>query len=446
MRLCACLSLLVPAVCVLVTAAANANPTGAQVVSGSATLQQTGNVLQITNTPSAIINWQSFSIGASETTRFVQQSASSAVLNRVVAQNPSSILGALQSNGRVFLINPNGILFGAGARVDVAGLVASTLNLADADFLAGRLRFAETPGAGALVNQGAMSGGGGSVYLVGPSVTNGGVISSPQGEVVLAAGRSVELVNPGTPGLLVQINAPDNEAVNLGQIMASSGRIGIFAGLIRNSGVLNADRVVAGPAGEITLKAATIITESPASISAAGGTIRLDATHLSVGQNTSITTAPGTITITASVLDLHGQFSADLLTVAPQAGGSAIGGGAILSPVPTGPASGTVTIGAGSPANANLGTLLASSIGGGGGGGTAPTIVTGSGRITVNGQVVSLVPDRAALNTALREFELSIGQVVGPLLWNSTGYGPTWIMDRWTPRLVPPRRSDLVTE
>ncbi|MBI2294574.1 MAG: filamentous hemagglutinin N-terminal domain-containing protein, partial [Betaproteobacteria bacterium] len=90
-----------------------ANPSGPAVVNGTVSFQRTGNLLQITNSPNAIINWQSFSIGAAEITRFLQQSASSAVLNRVITQNPSSILGALQSNGRVFLINPNGIVFGA---------------------------------------------------------------------------------------------------------------------------------------------------------------------------------------------------------------------------------------------------------------------------------------------------------------------------------------------
>ena len=76
----------------------------------------------------------------------------SAVLNRVGAgQSASSILGSLQSNGRVFLINPNGIVFGAGSQVNVAGLVASTLNLSDADFLAGRMRFTDGLGK-AVVN------------------------------------------------------------------------------------------------------------------------------------------------------------------------------------------------------------------------------------------------------------------------------------------------------
>jgi filamentous hemagglutinin family protein len=150
-----------------------ANPTGPAVVNGQATFHQQGSLLSITNSPGSIINWQSFSIGANEITRFLQQSPSSAVLNRVVTRDPSSILGALQSNGRVFLINPNGILFGAGAQIDVAGLVASTLKLSDADFLAGRMRFTEVAGAGSVINQGAINTAqGGQVYLVGPAVTN----------------------------------------------------------------------------------------------------------------------------------------------------------------------------------------------------------------------------------------------------------------------------------
>jgi filamentous hemagglutinin family protein len=121
--------------------AAQAAPTLPQVVNGQASFNQQGNVFSITNTPGTIINWQSFNIGAGEITRFIQQSSDSAVLNRIVGQDPTKILGALQSNGKVFLINPNGILFGQGSRVDVNGLVASTLNLSDADFLAGKKNF-----------------------------------------------------------------------------------------------------------------------------------------------------------------------------------------------------------------------------------------------------------------------------------------------------------------
>src|ERR1043166_8354192 len=135
--------------CVLAALAqcAAANPTGPQVAAGSASVSSSGKNLTVTNSPGTILNWQSFSIAPGELTKFVQQSSASAVLNRVIAANPSSILGALQSNGRVFLVNPSGIVIGAGAMIDTAGFVASTLNIADKDFLAGRLKF-EGGGAG----------------------------------------------------------------------------------------------------------------------------------------------------------------------------------------------------------------------------------------------------------------------------------------------------------
>mgnify|MGYP003704260043 FL=1 len=230
-----------------------------------------GNLLTVTNTPNAIINWGSFSIGANEITKFVQQSASSAVLNRVVGQDPSAILGALQSNGRVFLINPNGIVFGAGSQINVGGLVASTMNLSNEDFLAGRLRFNGGLG-NSVINQGNITTPqGGNVYLIGNAVTNNGIITSPKGEVVLAAGNSVELVNPGTPDLRVEVTAPNNQALNLGSIVAESGRVGIYAGLINQSGTINANSVVVGENGQITLKSSKNIDLAAGSVTTANG-------------------------------------------------------------------------------------------------------------------------------------------------------------------------------
>src|SRR3989338_7842868 len=136
------------------TAPAWANPTGAQVVNGSASIAQTANLLTVTNSNGAIINWNTFSIGASETTRFNQTSDASSVLNRVIANDPSVLLGTLSSNGKVWLVNPAGIMVGQGARIDVAGFVASTLNVRNEDFLAGRLNFGATPNAGGIQNYG----------------------------------------------------------------------------------------------------------------------------------------------------------------------------------------------------------------------------------------------------------------------------------------------------
>ncbi len=284
-----------------------ANPTGPAVANGQVMFHQQGNLLQITNSPNAIINWQSFSIGVSEITRFLQQSGSSAVLNRVITQNPSSILGALQSNGRVFLINPNGILFGPGSQVDVAGLVASTLNLSDADFLGGRLRFTEEPGAGSVINQGAINAAsGGQVYLVGPAVKNEGVITSPQGEVVLAAGKTVELVEPGTPNLRVEITAPDNEAVNLGQIAADAGRVGIYAGLVHQSGTVQANTAQVTEDGRIVLKATKGATLEAGSVTAATGV---------KGGNVTVETETGTIQV-GGAIDASGSAAGGSINLA----------------------------------------------------------------------------------------------------------------------------------
>ena len=235
--------------------AALANPLDPQVISGQAQFQALGKQLDIRNTPGAIINWNGFSIGAGEITRFIQQSASSAVLNRVIGQDPSRILGALLSNGRVFLINPNGIVFGAGAQINTAGLVASTLNLSNQDFNAGRLRFTGTNGTGSIDNAAVINTTqGGQVYLIAPSITNSGLINAPNGQIILAAGRSVELLDPESPNLSVEISAPGTQALNLGQLIATSGRIGIYAPLIDQRGSINADSAIQTASGRIVLR------------------------------------------------------------------------------------------------------------------------------------------------------------------------------------------------
>lgn len=255
-----------------------ANPVNPTVVHGSATFSNSGNTLTVTNTPNAIINWQQFGINANETVRFVQQSAASAVLNRVTGADPSHILGTLQSNGRVFLINPAGIMFGQGAVVDVAGLVASTLNITDSDFLNGRLQFnADRAHPGSVVNTGQITTpNGGFVYLIAPQVENSGVITTPSGEAILAAGNSVELVDSADPALRVKVSAQSQD-VNLSQMMTQSGG-NIFN--VLNSGRVSANTAVVGSNGKIVFKSAGDISttttsrvEARGSTEADGGTI-----------------------------------------------------------------------------------------------------------------------------------------------------------------------------
>src|SRR5512147_2045054 len=213
--------LLAAAVAACFAGGANALPVGPAVVNGSATFSQAGNALTVTNTNGAIIQWQTFGIAAGETTRFVQPSASSAVLNQVLTSNPSALYGTLSSNGKVWLVNPAGILIGPGAVIDTAAFVGSTLSVRAEDFLAGRLTFQATPGAGSVINQGTITTpAGGSVYLVGPSVANEGFISTPGGETLLAAGQTVALIDTATPGVKVEITGTTGSATNLGSIIA----------------------------------------------------------------------------------------------------------------------------------------------------------------------------------------------------------------------------------
>lgn len=235
-------------------APAFANPANPVVVSGTASFNQSGNVLTVTNSNGAIINWDKFSIKAGETTHFAQPSASSAVLNRVL-NDPSAIYGTLSSNGRVWLINPAGIMVGAGGRIDTAGFVASTLNVRNEDFLAGRKLFEGATGAADVINRGEIrTPSGGSVYLIGSNVGNEGIIHTPQGETLLAAGTTVSLIDSATPGVKVDITGAEGNTTNLGTITAEAGRVGIAGVIVRNRGVINASSAVS-EGGRVFLKA-----------------------------------------------------------------------------------------------------------------------------------------------------------------------------------------------
>ena len=253
----------------LAGAAAHANPTGPTVAHGSAEFARPdASTLNVTTTTSnAIINWQGFSIGAGETTRFTQPGATSAVLNRVTGTDASSILGELLSNGRVFLVNPNGIVFGEDAAVDTAGLVASTLGIDDADFLAGSYRFEAGPDAGDITNQGLLKSGADGVFLLAPSIENSGIVRTDGGDLVLAAGSTVTLTSLDLDGVAVEVQAPEDEALNLGQLVAERGAAGVFAGSIRNSGTVEANAVTVDEHGVVRLVATNDITLE------AGGTV-----------------------------------------------------------------------------------------------------------------------------------------------------------------------------
>jgi filamentous hemagglutinin family protein len=268
---------------------ATALPTGPQVISGTAGIATSGSTMTVTNSHNAIINWQGFNIAANETTKFVQPSALSAVLNRVVGGNPSQILGALQSNGKVLLINPSGIIFGPNARVDVNGLIASSLDIANQDFLAGRMKFHAGPLAGKVENQGAITTpSGGQVYLIAPDVENSGVITAPNGDVLLAAGKEVLLVDSANPEIALVVTAPEGQALNLGTIVADAGRVGMYGSVVRQQGRISADSAVA-EGGKIFLRATKQATLEQGSTTTAtgtkGGTVQVLGEHAGLLDN-----------------------------------------------------------------------------------------------------------------------------------------------------------------
>jgi len=252
--------------------AAYANPNGAQVVNGQVNIAHPDpNTLAITNSNGAIINWQQFSIQQNEITKFIQSGATSAILNRVVGQDPSAILGQLLSNGRVFLINPNGIVFGPNSIVDTAGLIASTLNMTDEDFINQNLKF-QGENAADISSQGYIkAGANGDVFLIAPNIENSGIIETDGGQIILAAGESVIIASLDSDDIVFDVQAPDNEVVNLGEMITNGGAAKMFAGTIKHEGSINANSISVDENGNVQLFAqADIEITNDATITANG--------------------------------------------------------------------------------------------------------------------------------------------------------------------------------
>ena len=214
-------------------------PTGGSVAAGSVAVAQPSatrlNIVQ--SSQSAVVNWQSFSIGAGSAVNIVQPNASSAILNRVTGDTPSSIAGSLTANGQVYLVNPNGIAITSSGTVNTGGgFVASTLGITDSDFMAGRRRFSGNGSSADVSNAGAIRvGRGGYAALIGGTVSNSGSIDVPLGKVGLGSGEQVTLDFSGDGFLQVAVPT----------------KAGGADALIRNSGRIRAD------GGSITISAAT---------------------------------------------------------------------------------------------------------------------------------------------------------------------------------------------
>jgi trimeric autotransporter adhesin len=257
-------------------------PTGGTTVAGNGQISESGNTLTVDQSSSKLaIDWQSFSIGAGQSVIFRQPSAQSIALNRVLGQDPSQILGNLSANGQVFVLNPNGVLFGHEARVSVGALLASTLQLSVADFLAGHYTLSGNGGSGSVVNQGSLHAqDGGYIALLAPEVVNEGVITAKLGTAVLGAGRQVSLTIDG--GHLLSFNV-DRDAVNAlvsnkqlieadggTVILSARAKDALLSTVINNEGIVEA-RSVSSKDGVILLDGGTSgVVASSGTLNASG--------------------------------------------------------------------------------------------------------------------------------------------------------------------------------
>ncbi|WP_158279335.1 MBG domain-containing protein [Azospirillum humicireducens] len=289
--------------------ATTALPTGGQVVAGSVSIGANGSSMTVTQQSArGIVNWKSFDVGSDASVTFKQPDSSSVTLNRVTAGAGSVIAGKLSGNGKVYVVNPNGVLFTKTARVDVGGLVASTADIADNDFMAGREVFTSNGATGSVINQGTINAGdGGAVVLIGGTVSNQGTINARNGNAVLAAGAKVTLDAGANGHLKIEVDGATTAALveNGGLISASGGQVVMTAkgaseavsSVVSNTGTVEAQTLgsragkvalLAGMKGGEVKVAGTIDASAPSGGN--GGAVETSAAKVTVAPSAKVTT------------------------------------------------------------------------------------------------------------------------------------------------------------
>ncbi|HLP09023.1 MAG TPA: YDG domain-containing protein [Opitutaceae bacterium] len=346
-----------------VTAAPETLPTGGRITAGAGDITQSGNLLVIRqDTAKLVANWNTFAIGSAAVVQFHQPDSTAIALNRVTGGDPSQILGTLNANGRVFLLNPAGIVFGATAHVNVGSLVASTLSLSDADFLAGRNSFTSSGATGRITNEGAITAApGGVIAFLAPVIRNDGTLTAPGGDIALAAGDQVDvdfagdgrlrirvdrstieaeianhgLIKADAGSVLMTANAAANltRAVvnNTGLVEASTvanvnGRIVLTADLLSNTGTIDASGTTGGDIAATASYALHAGTISARGTAGAGGTILAEADRnvqtSSARFDASGATAGGQISLLAGNGQYDGLYSSATATARGATGGT----------------------------------------------------------------------------------------------------------------------------
>jgi filamentous hemagglutinin family protein len=349
-----------------------AGPTGGTVVAGSAGIQQSGNTTNINQSSAkAIINWQGFSISSQETVNFNQPGSSSVTLNRVIGNETSVINGALNANGQVFIVNSAGVLFGKGAQVNVGGLVASTLDISNENFMAGKYSFSGSSTA-SVVNRGNIHAApGGYVSLLGKTVANDGVITANLGTVALASGSQITLNFGGNSLVDVTIDKGVLNALvsNKRAIIANGGQVimtakaadEVLSAQVNNSGIIQARTMAAltgGSGAQVTKKGSIKLLADGGTVNVSG---KLDASAPKGGDGGFIETsgnkvkvADATIVTTKAANGKTGTWLIDPDGFTIAATGGDITGAQLSSELASNNITITSTSGSGSDGNVNV--------------------------------------------------------------------------------------------
>ena len=289
--------LLIPA-----TLFAGSLPSGGEVRAGQGIISESGNEMVIhQSSDRLVIDWQQFSIAEGSQVEFIQPGSDAAALNRVLGSQVSSLQGALRANGQVFLINPNGIVFGSNAQVDVGGLVASTLSISPEDFMAGNLSF-EGADSNAIINRGNIRAAeGGYVAMIAAEIINTGNIDTPRGDVLMGAGSRITLDLGGPVKIEVEEALLDTYIEQGGAIKADGGLVYLTAkavgdlasSVINHTGVTEARTLASGENGEIVLIGDMEYGETQAAGTLAAHFVETSAAKVTIDQNLKVETDGG---------------------------------------------------------------------------------------------------------------------------------------------------------
>lgn len=320
------------------------NPEGGVVVGGQAAISQAGTTLQVLQSSDrAVINWRDFSIQPNETTRFVQPSASSAVLNRVTSSTPSQLLGTLQANGQVYLMNQNGIFVGQGAVINASSFLATTAEANPSSFMRGEALSMEAVSDAGIRNEGTIHAEGGSIHLLSKQVENLGTLEATEGTVGLYAGNRFYLEQDTGGPIRVRIDmdsATSGSRAGIGvdqQGIIRAARVNleangnIYALAIQQSGLVEATGfvtrqdgtvVLSAPGGKILQSGAMVAKNSDGSggqMDLRGAEVELDLGSILTAAGSGVGAGGGAINIDSQETSLaRGQL--DVSSVSGQGG------------------------------------------------------------------------------------------------------------------------------